>query len=169
MFFPLYFFIQTPLCPFTVLLSSQYESLSLFFPLSPLRVFILPRCDHIWPQPLPFVLLLTFYVTLSPPTTLLLLFRRKCSLPLLPTCCSREETNKKSGSLSKVPLSPKSRTIREALQRRMMGNYAGLEIRFANLASPSLFIAHSLCLSFSDLSLIASLSLSLSYFQGSAP
>lgn len=39
-----------------------------------------------------------------------------------------------------------------------MGNYAGLEIRFANLASPSLFISHSFCLCFSDFSLSFSLS-----------
>lgn len=48
---------------------------------------------------------------------------------------NEEERNKRRGSVSRK-FSPKSLAIRDILQRRMMGNYTGMEICFSNLASP---------------------------------
>lgn len=78
---------------------------------------------------------------------------------ILLTCCTDSRgAEEREISADQFPkflnlFSLKSLVIREVLQRRMMGNYAGLEICFTNLASPSLFISHSFLLCFSDFSL----------------
>lgn len=73
---------------------------------------------------------------------------RESSFPLLSscllTCCdeTRGAEEREIRGVDQFPksfpnlFSPKSPAIREVLQRRMMGNYTGLEICFANLASP---------------------------------
>lgn len=134
-----------------------------------LHPFILPSPS---PQPL-FVLLLSLFILScshpsSGPHRIPVSFS-VYSTSSLPAATIAERRIISADQFPKFPnlFSLKSPVIREVLQRRMMGNYAGLEICFANLASPSLFISHSFCLWLQSLSFSLSASSSLFFISSS--
>lgn len=158
--------------------ASSLILVSSFLPFSTFCVLISPSCDHICLQlftlssicpcshpslaALPLIQASPFLSFSFPPC-------KTPSSPQSPDLQSQGAERREMRSTDQFRklanlFSPKSLTITEVLQRRMMGNYAGLEICSANLASPSLLISYSFCLFPSDFSLSSSLSVSSSCF-----